>query len=381
MRAAISTNRPFHFVMLANALRAHATEIEIFSSAPRKFFKGLDTMVKTRIVPAPLTILEHLMFPRMAESFLLMELPVYDLAVLTVIGAPDIAVGQCSTCLFTGRAVKKRGGKFVLDRACPHRDYQRDRLQREADKLGVQLTKQPTWFRDRQLEEYEMADAILVPSAYTSESFPPGLQHKLVKAPLLGRTKIGERTSVLRNKVFTVGVVGGSPIRKGYLYLLEAWKRLSLPNARLLIRSKGFADLPVLDEMARSMPNVELVGYFPDISDFYNLCDIFVLPSVDDGFGMALFEAMGNSVPCIATTSCGASELLTSGVDSIVVEPACEDELAKAILHLYSSEETRFEMGRAGARTVQRVAASRLYEKAIDSLFSKLFPSAVEAQR
>jgi glycosyltransferase involved in cell wall biosynthesis len=261
----------------------------------------------------------------------------------------------------------------VLDRACPYCDFQQALVRREAERVGVEFTPQPAWFRDRQLEEYALADAIIVPSTYTARTFPSELQHKLVRAPLLGRTKEAEGPRTERNEVFTVGVVGGSPLRKGYLYLLKAWKKLALPNAKLVIRSGGgFAGFPALEALIKEMPNVELIGYVPDIADFYRRCDVFVLPSVDDGFGMALVEAMSNYVPCVASSNCGASEFITSGRDGIVVEPASEDQLADAILRLYQSEDLRREMGAAAAATARAVAASRQYDLAIDSLMSRL---------
>jgi glycosyltransferase involved in cell wall biosynthesis len=203
-----------------------------------------------------------------------------------------------------------------------------------------------------------------------------------VKAPLLGRTKIADAPRTGRNDVFTVGVVGGSPLRKGYLYLLKAWKKLALPNAKLLIRSGGgFAGFPGLEELMKQLPNVELVGYVPDISDFYKRCDVFVLPSVDDGFGMALLEAMSNYVACVASSNCGASEFITSGRDGIVVDPASEDQLAEAILRLYQSEDLRREMGAAAVETARNIAASGQYDRAIDSLMTSLGKNPMHADR
>jgi glycosyltransferase involved in cell wall biosynthesis len=162
-------------------------------------------------------------------------------------------------------------------------------------------------------------------------------------------------------------------LRKGYLYLLKAWQKLALPNAKLMIRSgSGFSGYPALDGLVKRMPNVEMVGYVPNMSDFYRQCDVFVLPSVDDGFGMALLEAMSNYVPSIATTNVGASEVVTDGRDGIVVEPANEDQLAGAILRLYESEEFRRAMGIAAAETARNVASTSLYENAIDSLMARL---------
>jgi glycosyltransferase involved in cell wall biosynthesis len=382
MRVTLSANRPFHFVMLAHALRAYADRIDIYSSAPRKFFKRLDPSIRTHLVPAPLHIAAHLLSFAAPPALVDFDTLLYDFTVGAVMGTGDVCFSLATQSLFTARAAKRRGGRFVLDRACPHCDFQQALVKREADRVGVRLRTQPAWFRERQLEEYDLADAILVPSVYTARTFPAELQHKLVKAPLLGRTKIADAPRTGRNDVFTVGVVGGSPLRKGYLYLLKAWKKLALPNAKLLIRSGGgFAGFPGLEELMKQLPNVELVGYVPDISDFYKRCDVFVLPSVDDGFGMALLEAMSNYVACVASSNCGASEFITSGRDGIVVDPASEDQLAEAILRLYQSEDLRREMGAAAVETARNIAASGQYDRAIDSLMTSLGKNPMHADR
>lgn len=292
-----------------------------------------------------------------------------------VMGYPDLFVGWASQALFSGRKAKKRGGAFVLDRACPHRDFQESLVERESERLGVRYHRQPKWFRDRQIEEYELADAILVPSEYTVRTFAEPLLHKLVKAPLLGRCDAPKTMRTASNAVFTLGVVGGSPIRKGYLYLLKAWRKLALPNARLLLRTGNLMDFPVLRDLLRNTPNVEFVGYVPNISDFYQRCDVFALPSVDDGFGMALIEAMLNGRACVATSNTGAAELMTNGRDGIVVEAASEDQLAEAILRLYEHKDLRAEMGTAAALRARQIADSGMYLRAISSLLEKLTPT------
>ena len=109
-------------------------------------------------------------------------------------------------------------------------------------------------------------------------------------------------------------------MRKGFLYLLQAWKQLQLPNARLLLRTDAPLDQsPVLRGLLRELPNVEIVKYVDDMSDFYRRCDAFVFPTIDDGFGMALLEAMAHGLPAITTTHCGAAELFIPDKDVIVV--------------------------------------------------------------
>lgn len=376
MRVAISTTRPFHSVLLANALARRAGAVRIYSSAPRRFFRRLDESVQVAMVPSVVQTVMHLLRMEMPEAALQADSWFYDRCVAAVLRSCDVFIGWATGALASGRAARRGGAHFVLDRACPHVDFQQAIIREEAAKTGYRFREEPAWFRERQLAEYEEAERILVPSEYSRRSFPAQLQGKTIKAPLFGRCGLAAEVRLERNPMFTVGVVGGDPLRKGYLYLLEAWKQLTLPHARLLIRSGAdFRQFPRLQSLLGGLNDVELLPYLPDINAFYRQCDAFVLPSVDDGFGMALFEAMANGVPCVATTHCGSSELLTPGRDGMVVPPFASDEIAGALLSLYESEELRRSIAAGGWATVAALVredrggdSSPLYDQAIEKL-------------
>ena len=376
MLVAVSTTRPFHSALLCNALVKHGAQARIYSSAPRRYFRRLDPSVAVTLVPSLLQTSMHFLRVNASAAALHADSWLYDHSVAVVIRPGDLFIGWATASLATARAARRRGARFVLDRACPHVDFQQAIVRQESEKLGVRYAPQPAWFRDRQLAEYAEAEQILAPSEYTRATFPAAMQAKIIKAPLMGRCRFPETTHPERHAEFTVGVVGGDPVRKGYLYLLDAWEQLALPQARLLIRTGAdLARYPALQQRLARMGNVELISYVPDINDFYQRCDVFVLPSVDDGFGMALFEAMANGVPCIATTHCGASELLTTGSDGIVVPPFQPEALARAILELYGDEELRRAMATAGRETAKALGGgdhSPLYDAAIRELLAEM---------
>ena len=376
MQIAVSTTRPFHSAMLANALVKHGSRVRIYTSAPGRYFRRLDPSVALTLVPSPLQTAMHFLPIPVTHGMLHADSWLYDHSVAAVIRPGNLFIGWASSALATSRAATRRGARFVLDRACPHVDFQQQIVFEESAKLGHPAHPQPAWFRERQLAEYESAERILVPSEYSRATFPESMRDKIIKAPLFGRCAFPATTHPDRHDVFTVGAVGGEPLRKGYLYLLEAWQKLALPNARLLIRTDAdFSRYPALRERLARVSNVEIVRYVPDMNDFYQRCDLFVLPSVDDGFGMALFEAMANQVPCIATTHCGSSELLTPGRDGVVIPPRDSDALAEALLSLYRQEDLRRTIanaGRATAAALGRNDSSPLYDAAIGMLLDSL---------
>ncbi len=380
MQVAVSTTRPFHSALLANALVKHGARVRIYSSATRRYFRRLHPTVRMTLVPSLLQTAMHFAHLPASWNMLRADSWLYDHSVATIIrpglSPDDLFIGWATASLATARAAKRRGARFVLDRACPHVGFQQQIVAEESEKLGIPYPPQPAWFRDRQLAEYAEAEYILTPSEYTRATFPEALRGKVIKAPLFGRCAFPAQTRPERHAEFVVGVVGGDPVRKGYLYLLEAWERLALPNARLLIRSDAvFAHYPALAERMARISNLEIVRYVADMNDFYQRCDVFVLPSVDDGFGMALLEAMANEVACIATTHCGSSELLTSGRDGIVIPPRNADLLAEALLSLYQQEDLRRALagaGRATAAALGRNDSSPIYDAAIGTLLDSL---------
>jgi glycosyltransferase involved in cell wall biosynthesis len=376
MQVAVSTTRPFHSPMLANALVKQGARVRIYSSAPRRYFRRLDASVRLTLVPSLLQTAMHFARIPVSQNAQHADSWLYDRSVAAIVRPGDIFIGWATASLATARAAKRRAAHFVLDRACPHVDFQQQIVEEESAALGIPYRPQPAWFRERQLAEYAEAERILAPSEYTRATFPEAMRGKIIKVPLFGRCAFPSKTHPKRHAEFAVGVVGGEPLRKGYLYLLDAWERLAMPDARLLIRSDAdFMQFPALRQRLARLSNVEIVRYVPDINDFYQRCDAFVLPSVDDGFGMALFEAMANEIPCIATTHCGSSELLTSGRDGIVIPARNSELLAEALLSLYEQEDLRRTMAaaaRATAAALGKGESSPLYDAAIGTLLDSL---------
>ncbi|WP_400767047.1 glycosyltransferase family 4 protein [Methylosinus sporium] len=375
MRAIISCAGTFHATLMANDFVARGAETKILSSAPRRYFGTLADDAAVKFVPLPLTILSRITGANFGIKSHYFESVIYDRLSSLALTECDLFIGWAHLSLYAGRRAKRLGAKYILERACPHVDFQQETLHREAEKLGAHFSGQPKWFIERQYNEYSEADFILVPSNYSANSFPENLRKKLIVAPLYGRLRTPPPSGDAGGSgTFTVGVVGGETLRKGYLYLLEAWKKLNLPNARLRLRAaRGFDEFPVLRELAAQCPSLEFVGYVKDMNDFYKSCDLFILPSVDDGFGMVLFEAMANGVPCIATSRCGAVELLADKRDIYVIDPFNSEAIAEAIETFYRDIDYRLELGRRGRETVATMLSGSVpshYHRALNILFN-----------
>jgi glycosyltransferase involved in cell wall biosynthesis len=108
-----------------------------------------------------------------------------------------------------------------------------------------------------------------------------------------------------------------------------------------------------------------------DLAREYNCCDVFCLPSVQEGFGIVFLEAMAAGRPIVATRAAAIPEVLPQG---LLVEPDNEQALAEAIQRLYREPALRFSLAETGRRVVAQFDApqvARLFLTEIENLLSR----------
>jgi glycosyltransferase involved in cell wall biosynthesis len=262
---------------------------------------------------------------------------------------------------FSGSAEKtfleaKRLGKFcVLERSCPHIAYQYSLLTEECNLLGyvTQFTNPSSSMYSRMIREYEIADKIVVPSSYTYNSFlASGVnKKKLVRIPLAAEKTISsKRRGVKKNQDELVFLaIGGNFVRKGFFYLLEAWNKVQAKNARLIIKGS----IPDLFKMSLSKNVTVLESHLSpnELSNLYCSADVLCLPSIDEGFGMVVFEAMSAGLPVILSNNVGASDLIQNYNEGIVTQVRNIDDLSRAIQYFINNPSEINKMGKSAAKT------------------------------
>ncbi len=263
----------------------------------------------------------------------------------------------------TLKAARRAGLVTFLESSCPHPGPRGRLLREETARMGERWTTDPSW-EDTIRGELAAADSVVVPSAYTyrsflEERFP---RERLVQVPL--GVDLAEAPAVLPPKParFTVLMVGTDPVRKGAYYLLQAWKRLHIPDATLIIRS----GIPRAALELAAGPNVECI---PPISRvellaLYRRATIVCLPSIDDGFGLVVLEAMAHGLPVIVTQHVGAADVVRDGVDGFVVPIRDPAALAERIEFFYRNRDAVEALGR-NARERARAYSWERYGEAM----------------
>ncbi len=146
-----------------------------------------------------------------------------------------------------------------------------------------------------------------------------------------------------------VGVVARP---KDHAVLLAALARLERPVTLALV---GAGPDPELRALAEAAPRhtVRMVPFRPDVVPFYRLFSAVVLPSRGEGLSQALLEAMALGLPVIASRAGGNVDLLTDGVDGLLVPPRDPAAFADALARLLADDALRRRLGDAARRTAR----------------------------
>lgn len=162
-----------------------------------------------------------------------------------------------------------------------------------------------------------------------------------------------------------VGTVARLHKVKGHSYLIQAISKLknSYPNVHYVWAGGGELYDSLLDEVkSTGLQNViHLLGPRQDVQELLPQFDLFVLPSLYEGFGLAALEAMMAGVPVIATAVGGLPEFINDGHDGLLVPPQDVDALYEALNKSFSSPEQMREMGKeAQAKVSEHNSLQRL---------------------
>jgi len=134
-------------------------------------------------------------------------------------------------------------------------------------------------------------------------------------------------------------------LRKGIQYLLSAWDSLDLPNTELIVTSNVDESAQSIVEEFNDTEDIHFVGWVDDLYEQFGKSSLFVFPSLEDGFGMVVIEAMASGLPVIVSENTGAKDCVREGVDGQVVPIRDSEALAEAMQYMYDNPEERKQMG------------------------------------
>lgn len=269
----------------------------------------------------------------------------------------DIFHGWNGHCLRSLRRARDLGAVGVVERASSHPLTYEKLLREEYRKWGLRIDPIHPWTKNRLLTELEKTDFITVPSPFAYQSMTKNgvPKEKLVMLPFgvdVKKFKVqkAKRKTKTQSLKFTALFVGQVGIRKGALYLLEAWKKLSLRDAELVLLGEVEPDASKILDL-KSLKSVKFKGY-KDPLPFYQEADVFVFPSLEEGSALVTYEALACGLPVITTFNSGS--VVEDGKEGFIIPIRDAKALAERIRFLYDNENIRLRMSRAAREKAEQ---------------------------
>jgi glycosyltransferase involved in cell wall biosynthesis len=334
--------------------------IDLLSSTPLSAVEGSGTFVALDGLARGLTALGHrvTVHPlRLRTGFHTLDRWLYNARVAAAPPRGDLVVGVDLDGFLWARW-RRRRPVFV---AAP-KGVIADELRNERGWVRALLTVQARWER----ANLRRADRVIVTSRYCAGiviaqyGVAPD-RTAVVPEPVDLRTWDRHFAAARRRPRArpTVLAVARMYPRKRLEDLLEAAAllRARIPGVEVRIVGEGPESPRLRAQRARRglEPTVTLLGDVSrgQLAEEYVNADCFCLPSVQEGFGIVLTEAMAAGLPVVACRAAAIPEVVRDGVTGVLVAPRAPGELAQALEGLLAREGVRKDMGEAGRRHVQ----------------------------
>ena len=389
MKVVISTAGRFHLFALARELERRGILERIYTGFPWSVLKR-ENVPRARVstfpwLRAPYMALGRLPFvtpAQLRKTLATLSILAQDAYVAQRLPDCDVFVGHDGVGLSTGREARRRGYRYITDTGTAHLRHQRAILRDEYARNGIEFRLGEDKVYLRQLEEYDAADAIITPSDFVKGSFlSQGVPaHKLQVIPYGANGEHFYPAGSPAPQTFRVLFAGNLSLTKGVRYLLEAFRSFAHPRKELVIAGTIADDVrPILRQFSDVAAN--FLGPVPhlDLRRLYSASHVLVLPSVCEGFGMVMAEALACGCPVIASTNTGAANLFAQGREGFIVPIRDSAAICNCFTRLADEPNTRHRMSAAAVERIRALNGWRSYGDAYaDMLLAAKPPRATE---
>ncbi len=276
-------------------------------------------------------------------------------------------------------AFEAYGGPGILFQLHPHpRSVRRilEKERRDHPECAKSLEEEwelslPARDFERLVAETELARGFLVASSFTRETLiENGAAAESIRVVPYGvdldlfRPTPDRQAGSGALKLLFVGTVNQ---RKGISYLLEALRLVGEAAVELTICGRIAEDRALFRDFG---DRIRLRGAvsFAELQEAYRAADLFVLPSVAEGFGHVLLEALASGLPILSTTHTAAPDLIEDGAQGFVVEPRRADLIAWRIEWCLSHRAKLLQMRDAAREQAEQFSWRRFEDGVVEAI-------------
>ncbi len=268
--------------------------------------------------------------------------------------------GYEDTSATTFEAAKRKGMKCLYDLPIMYHQTSRRILTEEAElfpefKNSLSAAVEPQWRIDRKEQELELADHIFVASTITNNSLLEiGVPQDRITVIPYGSPCEYYKVYKKKDTTFRAMFAGLNGARKGIHYLMRAWKELKLKDSELML--VGGVQFPE-DWFRKNLDGINYIQNVPHklLNRYYCQASVFVFPSLVEGFGMVLLEAMACGLPIIATPNTAGPDLIEDGKEGFIIPIRDVEALKEKLEWCSENPEALREMGKAARRKAKQL--------------------------
>jgi glycosyltransferase involved in cell wall biosynthesis len=309
--------------------------------------------------------------PFQAESFRYRLYPLFDRWVRSLIQPGQHLLTTFGLTNAAIRRTKEHGGKIFIDAEISHPRLFWDLLTEEHQKWASPYPPVAQFAIRYCLETVTVSDYIFAASTFVRDSFlNRGWETRRVLPYTLPlnldwfKRSDAERPE---SRPLTLLNTGALCLRKGTPYLLEAFRLILKKEPRAILRLsqtvrddakevlRRYADLPI--DWCPFF-NVRFEDQRQRYVERYQTSDIFVFPSIEDGFAFVVAEALACGLPVITTRNTGASDLIEAGQNGEIVPIRDPEAIAAAVLNWWSKVRAKGQL-----QNIQRIRALLTVER------------------
>lgn len=316
----------------------------------------------------------------------------------------DIFTGWANYFFDSLPAIREKAKIVIVESGSCHIEEHERLIVEECAKLNLPVNHLDDANRHKIMQEYAASDYIMTPSTFARKSFlrkgfaaekvlliPCGMDVEFFGNPnqemrsrvKRGMTKTsdvqtchpGLRAGISELPTFRLLFVGQLQIGKGIHILLDAWRELKLSPTKteLLLVGNLQRDARLYLQQHPPPPGVRIIPGVSreDLKKLYASSNAFVLPSIQDGFGMVMGEAMASGLPVIASTNTGGPDIITHGKNGLLVPAGNVEALAQTILQLYQNPALCEDLAINGMQRIQDFTWQRYGDETL-STYKKL---------
>jgi glycosyltransferase involved in cell wall biosynthesis len=277
------------------------------------------------------------------KAMTFLELNLFDYFASKCVGDYSPVYASQGAALNVFQEAKKRRLKTTLIARTLHVDLVWELHKEEAGILGYDYEWLGTALKNKILQEYSLADTIIVASKLTYQSFiDAGIdQGKLRYFPVGIDRNYFKRKNSKGDSTFRILYVGRLCPQKGIHYLIRAFKELGLPGAELLLfgSTATRAEKEWLDRLIDKDKNIKLSS--GDSASAYEQSSLLVHPSLNDNTAQSVYEALAYGLPVVVTENTGAKEAIEEPSNGFVIPVRDVKAIKEKIVYYYNKTQGR----------------------------------------